>query len=84
MTIFELGFQAGLGFAAALLLTIAVMLLVGMLVDWITLCLGIGLDSSDAPNKRSGVKVVTDHGTGHEYLAVPRGGITPRLSKVTW
>lgn len=34
-------------------------------------------DETDSPDKRSGVRLITDYGTGCQYLQ--RGGITPRL-----
>lgn len=36
-------------------------------------------DDTDPPNGRSGVTIVTDYGTGCQYLKTPGGGITPRL-----
>lgn len=39
----------------------------------------IGRDDSDSKTEKSGVKVVTDHLTGLQYLETSRGGITPRL-----
>ena len=37
-------------------------------------------DATDAPTgARSGVKLITDHGTGIQYLVTAQGGITPRL-----
>jgi hypothetical protein len=39
-------------------------------------------DDSDAgSDRRSGVTVITDHKTGLQYLAYPRGGLTPRLDR---
>lgn len=43
---------------------------------------GIGAysaDDTDGPEKRSGMALYRDYGTGCEYLASPWGGLTPRL-----
>lgn len=40
----------------------------------------IGRDDSDSKTERSGVRVVTDHLTGLQYLETEKGGITPRLN----
>lgn len=41
------------------------------------------LDSSDKDaSHRSGVSIVTDYGTGVQYLKTPEGYITPRLGVV--
>lgn len=37
-------------------------------------------DATDSPNKRSGLSLKTDYGTGCEYLSAPGGGITPRMT----
>ena len=31
--------------------------------------------------KRSGMSILVDHGTGVQYLVVPLGGMTPRLDR---
>lgn len=36
-------------------------------------------DDTDPPDGRSGMRLLTDAHTGCQYLAVPLGGITPRL-----
>lgn len=36
-------------------------------------------DSTDAPGKRSGMRLYHDAKTGCEYLSAPNGGLTPRL-----
>lgn len=41
----------------------------------------IGRDSTDAPNKRSGMTIRYDAMTGCQYLESSRGGLTPRLDK---
>lgn len=40
-----------------------------------------GRDNTDTEDKRSGVHVITDYGTGVQYLVTPLGGITPRIDK---
>lgn len=41
----------------------------------------IGRDSTDTPNKRSGMTIRYDAMTGCQYLESSRGGLTPRLDK---
>lgn len=43
--------------------------------------LWLGADETDdhVNYRRSGVSVVTDYGTGLQYLVTPKGGITPRM-----
>ena len=38
-------------------------------------------DDTDTETKRSGVALVTDYGTGRQYLMTFWGGLTPRLPK---
>lgn len=38
-------------------------------------------DNTDGPNGRSGLQLLTDCGTGLQYLSVATGGITPRLDE---
>lgn len=52
-------------------------LFVGFLFNRFT---DIGRDDSDSETERSGVKIITDHLTGLQYLETERGGITPRLN----
>lgn len=40
---------------------------------------GSNRDSTDSPDKRSGMRLHTDHLTGLQYLSAPGGGLTPRL-----
>lgn len=54
----------------------------------ILIALGIGAifsspthDDSDPPGGRSGMRPLTDHRTGCQYLTVPGGGVTPRLDQ---
>ncbi|MDQ1081414.1 hypothetical protein [Pseudoroseomonas cervicalis] len=39
-----------------------------------------GRDSTDPPHGRSGMRLHADNLTGCQYLSVPGGGITPRLT----
>lgn len=50
-------------------------------IGWLHDKLDIGWDDTDDVDKRirSGVKPITDHKTGLQYLKTPFGGITPRL-----
>lgn len=66
-------FALGVGSAASLVA------IFGYVVDRIAFHFGIGRDDSDSPTERSGVKVITDHGTGIQYLMTPKGGLYPRL-----
>ena len=40
----------------------------------------IGRGDADPPHGVSGVKLITDYGTGCQYLMSPEGSLTPRLN----
>lgn len=56
-----------------------------LLVSWGTIKTGDSTDlfepGKEKPVKRSGFAIVTDYGTGVQYLAMPLVGLTPRLDK---
>ena len=78
----EIGFQAAWGVGKY----IALMICIGFVVTWVLTLTPVGnwttpLDSTDKSNKhRSGVTLITDYGTGCQYLETNFGGITPRLN----
>lgn len=41
----------------------------------------LSADDTDAPGRRSGMRLSTDYRTGCQYLASPWGGITPRMDR---
>lgn len=51
----------------------------GMLMILLSLFLNNPRDTTDPPDGRSGMKLLTDHKTGCQYL-YRGGGITPRMS----
>lgn len=57
-------------------------MLVGYGFAWLLGFTPLGRDDSDPGRwgERSGMQPRTDHATGCQYLAVPGGGITPRLT----
>lgn len=70
--------------------TIAAILIVSYLITplwiaWGTIKNGDSTDlfepGKERPEKRSGFAIVTDYGTGVQYLAMPLVGLTPRLDK---
>lgn len=53
---------------------------IGLVVGLIHGVFGSGLDATDKDSwSRSGAKLITDYGTGCQYLS--EGGITPRLDR---
>lgn len=66
---FSAGFQFCLGLGAAFFVVVMVSALLS----------SNPRDDSDPPGGRSGVKAITDHRSGLQYLRGPGGGITPRL-----
>jgi hypothetical protein len=41
----------------------------------------IGKDDSDPVDGRSGMRILTDHKTGCQYMYAQRGGLTPRIAR---
>jgi hypothetical protein len=68
---FASGFTFGLGFGLALILVLGLSTM-GLRM--------FGRDETDPPKGRSGLAVLTDAGTGRQYLMSPLGALTPRLS----
>lgn len=57
-------------------------IIVILLINWLCSITPFWRDDTDEPGwfgTRSGVKIVTDHKTGCQYLYASRGGLTPRL-----
>ena len=67
-----LGAQLAAGAILAICLWITA---TSMVEEWTT-----PRDDCDSPSERCGMKVLTDHKTGLQYLKAPGGGITPRLT----
>lgn len=60
---------------------IAPLCIVGILVFLILIFQSNPLDATDnhVTGVRSGMQILTDHGTGCQYLRATGGGLTPRL-----
>lgn len=59
---------------------VGIALIGSVVINTFWLVFPIGKDSTDSLEKRSGMQLLTDYATGCQYLAYPKGGITPRLS----
>jgi preprotein translocase subunit SecG len=61
---------------------LAMLFAIGAIISFfVTRYTDIGRDDSDTNTDRSNMRVLTDHKTGLQYLAVCSGGITPRLDE---
>lgn len=60
-------------------LALFAVMMAGMLMLLLSLFLNNPRDTTDPPDGRSGMKLLTDHATGCQYL-YRSGGITPRMS----
>ncbi|WP_348826507.1 hypothetical protein [Halomonas sp. RT37] len=72
MKIFKIGMQFGAG---AFLAVSAIIWLAAVIADFTT-----PFDDCDGPTERCGMRVLTDHKTGLQYLEARGGGIVPRLT----
>ena len=54
---------------------------IATIVLLLMICSGLKRDDTDSPDKRSGMRLYTDHKTGLQYLGGMFGGITPRLNE---
>jgi hypothetical protein len=77
---FKIGRRSGFNFAIGAIFAVCLCLALSKLFSWALDGTGWpDRDDTDGPAERSGMQLLTDHGTGCQYLKTI-SGITPRLA----